>query len=400
MVTLTNTGTGALPITSIVASGDFKIQSTTCSTSLAKGANCTVSVTFNPSVIAAITGALTFTDGATPSQQIVKLTGTGVAALAFSPTSLTLPSVAAGSTSSASLTVTNKSTNTAISLNPSVGSYYSITGGTCVSPLAANTSCTYTVSFSPLYKGSIKGALDIATNVAFSPSVVGLTGTATGGATVPLTISPASETFTSTGIGATAPAKVITVTNKGAATVTLSAITADADYSAVGSGTTPCTSGLALVKLAKCTFSVTFTPTGTGSIKGAVSISSTGGAVSPQIVGLTGTGALPVVVSPTSLTFIAGCRYYQRGADRDVDQQLRDDAEYIQHRDQRRVRRCGIGWFTLRTHGRSGSNLHLQRDLYAEREGSGHGSRHNYRERSSRPCSHEIDGHRNEQLIN
>ncbi len=298
-VTLTNSGTGPLPISSIVASGDFTATNN-CSNSLAAKSNCTVNVTFNPSVAGAITGALTFNDGTATSPQLVKLTGTGVVPLTFSPTSLTLPSAAVGQTSSASVTVTNKG-SAAISLSPAATSYYSVTGGTCGSSLAAAGSCTITVTFAPQYKGSIKGALSITTNGAFSPQIVGLAGTATGGPAVPLTISPSTLTFAATGVGATSASKVIIVTNKSTGSITINTITGSPDFAAVGSGTTPC--GGTLAKSAKCTLSVTFTPTGVGAIKGAVAIATSGGTVSPQIIGLSGTGAIPVVLSPTSLAF-------------------------------------------------------------------------------------------------
>jgi len=301
-VTLSNTGTGTLSIASITTSGDFaQSSSSTCGSSLAAGGHCTVSVTFNPTIAGSIGGALTFSDNAAPSPQVVKLTGTAVAPLTFSPTSLTLPSTAVGSTSSATVTVTNKQTS-AISLSPAASADYSVTGGTCGASLAAASSCTIIITFTPQYKGSIKGALAITTSGAFSPQIIGITGTATGGPTLPLTISPTSLTFTSTGVGATAPAKTVTITNKSTGTITIGSITSTANYTAAGSGTTPC--GGDLAKSAKCTLSVTFTPTDTGSIKGAVAIA-TSGAGSPQIVGLSGTGALPVTLAPTSLTFAA-----------------------------------------------------------------------------------------------
>ncbi|HXB98779.1 MAG TPA: choice-of-anchor D domain-containing protein [Terriglobales bacterium] len=297
-ITLTNSGTASLSIGSIMVSGDF-MQTNNCPSSLAAKAVCTVNVTFNPGSLGAITGALTFSDSATTSPQLVKMTGTGIAPLTFSPTSLTLPSVAVGSSSSATVTVTNKQT-TAISLSPAASADYSVTGGSCGASLAAAGSCTITVTFAPQYKGSIKGALAITTNGAFSPQIVGLTGTATGGPTVPLTLSPASLTFASTGIGATTAAATVTVTNKSTGTLTINSISASADYAAVGSGASPC--GGALAKSAKCTLAVTFTPSDTGSIKGAVAIA-TSGAGSPQIVGLSGTGAIPVVLAPTSIAF-------------------------------------------------------------------------------------------------
>ena len=299
-VTLTNSGTGALTIGSIATSGDFA-QTNTCGGSLAANSHCTVTVVFNPSIAGSISGALTFSDNATTSPQLVKLTGTGIAPLTFSPTSLTLPSTAVGSTSSATVTVTNKQTS-AISLSPAASSDYSITGGTCSSTLAATSSCTITVTFTPQYKGSIKGALTITTNGAFSPQIVAITGTATGGPTVALSFSPSSLTFISTGVGATTAPKIVTVTNKSTGTITINSITATGNYAAVGSGAIPC--GGDLAKSAKCTLSVTFTPSNTGSIKGAVAVADSG-AGSPQIVGLTGTGAVPVTLAPTSLTFAA-----------------------------------------------------------------------------------------------
>jgi Astacin (Peptidase family M12A)/Abnormal spindle-like microcephaly-assoc'd, ASPM-SPD-2-Hydin len=297
-VTLTNDGTGPLSIGTIATSGDFS-QTNDCATFLAAKSSCTVDVTFNPSDVATITGALTFTDSASTSPQLVKLTGSGISPLTFSPTSLTMPSTAVGSTSSASVTVTNKQ-STAITLNPVASGDYSVTGGTCTSSLAAGVNCTITVTFAPQYKGTIKGSLAVNTNGAFSPITVGLSGAATGGTTPALTISPTSLTFTATGVGATSAAKTVTVTNKSSATVTIDSITASENFSAVGSGTTPC--GGALAKSAKCTFSVTFTPTDTGSVKGSIAITDSGTG-SPQIVGLSGTGVIPVALSPTSLTF-------------------------------------------------------------------------------------------------
>ena len=82
-VTLTNTGTGALTINSIAASGDFAETSTgagACPISpatLAAGANCTISVTFTPTVVGARAGNLTITDNAAGSPHTVPLTGTG-----------------------------------------------------------------------------------------------------------------------------------------------------------------------------------------------------------------------------------------------------------------------------------------------------------------------------------
>ena len=75
-VTLNNTGNAALSVTSIVAGGDYA-QTNTSGTSIAAGANCTISVTFTPTATGTRTGAITITDNAAGSPHIVSLTGTG-----------------------------------------------------------------------------------------------------------------------------------------------------------------------------------------------------------------------------------------------------------------------------------------------------------------------------------
>ena len=298
VVTLSNAGGAALSITSIAASGDFS-ETNNCSSSLTANSSCTVNVTFDPQVAGTVTGALTFADGAATSPQLVTLKGTGVTPLTFKPASLSFASVAVGKTSAKTVTVTNNQT-TAISLNPSASADYSITGGTCGASLAAAAKCTITVTFTPTSNGTIDGALAIATNGALSPQIVALSGTGTGGPTLPLTFSPATLSFSSTGIGATSAAKTITVTNSSSGSVSITAIGASVDYAAAGSGTSPC--GGALAAAAKCTLAVTFSPSNTKAIKGAVAIA-TSDAGSPQIIDVTGTGALPVTLAPASLAF-------------------------------------------------------------------------------------------------
>jgi hypothetical protein len=78
-VTLTNTGTSALTINSIAASGDFA-QTNNCPLSpatLAAAGNCTISVTFAPTAVGPRAGTLTIMDNAANSPQTVALTGTG-----------------------------------------------------------------------------------------------------------------------------------------------------------------------------------------------------------------------------------------------------------------------------------------------------------------------------------
>jgi hypothetical protein len=75
-VTLTNSGTAALKISSVSAGGDFTAKSA-CGSSVAPKALCTISVTFTPSAIGDRTGTLAIADNAPGSPQKVTLIGTG-----------------------------------------------------------------------------------------------------------------------------------------------------------------------------------------------------------------------------------------------------------------------------------------------------------------------------------
>jgi hypothetical protein len=105
-VTLSNTGSTLLTITSIVTTGDFS-QTNNCPTGLAVGANCTISVVFTPTVAGSRSGTLTITDSAANSPQVVTLGGGGSDfAVSVTPTSA---SVVAGNSVSYTMTVTPSS---------------------------------------------------------------------------------------------------------------------------------------------------------------------------------------------------------------------------------------------------------------------------------------------------
>src|SRR2546426_5062666 len=80
-VTLSNTGSGTLTISSIAISGgnsgDFA-QTNNCGGSVAAGARCTISVTFTPAGILVRSSTLVIQDNASGSPQEVSLTGTGL----------------------------------------------------------------------------------------------------------------------------------------------------------------------------------------------------------------------------------------------------------------------------------------------------------------------------------
>jgi hypothetical protein len=105
-VTLTNSGTFALSIQGVSATGDFNASSQ-CGTSLAANASCTVSVTFTPTAVGSRTGTLTIADNAAGNPHTVSISGNGTAAFTIGAAqsgSMTAM-VTSGSTASYSLSL-------------------------------------------------------------------------------------------------------------------------------------------------------------------------------------------------------------------------------------------------------------------------------------------------------
>lgn len=179
VVTLTNTGNATLTITNLTSSGDFA-QTNTCGSSVAAGANCTISVTFTPTNINTRSGAITVVDNAAGSPQSVTLTGKGTYVL-LAPTNLNFGKVTVGMSSSPqSITFTNTSKRamtirsvTIIGMN---STDFSQTN-TCGTSVAGGASCSISVTFKPTATGTRRGSVSIADTGGASPQTVSLVGT-------------------------------------------------------------------------------------------------------------------------------------------------------------------------------------------------------------------------------
>ncbi|HYX53487.1 MAG TPA: choice-of-anchor D domain-containing protein [Candidatus Limnocylindrales bacterium] len=177
-ITLTNTGGAALSISGINVTGDFS-QTTTCGTSLAAGASCSIQVTFAPTATGSRTGTISVTDNAAGSPHSASLSGTGVApAVTLSTASLTFGSTTVGTSSAAqSVTLTNTG-SAALSISGiSATGDFSQTN-TCGTSVAVNASCSISVVFSPTLSGTRTGSLTISDNASGGSQSVALTGTA------------------------------------------------------------------------------------------------------------------------------------------------------------------------------------------------------------------------------
>jgi hypothetical protein len=183
-VTLSNTGTAALNITGISATGDFA-QTNNCGASLAAtSSTCQITVTFTPATTGNLTGTLAITDNATGSPQTVPLNGTGSAAppppapvVSLSPLTLTF-SAQYVSTSGLPQTVTVTNTGSATLNIANVAASSADFGllSNCSNPVPAGANCTIGVFFDPTAGGTRTGTLNITDNAANSPQSVTLTG--------------------------------------------------------------------------------------------------------------------------------------------------------------------------------------------------------------------------------
>jgi hypothetical protein len=179
-VTVANTGSSTLNISSIVVSGDFAPATSPkpCGSTLAAGANCIIKVTFTPTQLGARTGNITINDNAANSPQTVPLSGTGIAPVTLTPGSATYAAQTVGTTSlPKTFTLKNNQSVTLSSIVISTTGDFSVSTTTCGASLAAKTNCTIKVVFKPTATGTRTGKLNVADNASNSPQTSSLTGT-------------------------------------------------------------------------------------------------------------------------------------------------------------------------------------------------------------------------------
>jgi hypothetical protein len=244
-------------------------------------------IAFSPNSSGAHPALIAVSDNATSSPQNVTLSGSGIAGLTPSKTSLVFGSVKFGVKSPLSFSVINHQTRQVTlseSFSGTNASDFSITGGTCTTTLGAGKSCTITVTFKPGVLGTESASLSIADSPdPLSPYAV----TLSTGPTIPATVVPASIAYGT--LTTTSKTLNATVTNLSGFSLPLSETFSGANASdfAVAGGTC----GSTAPPSKSCTIAVKFTPTGGGSAESASMAVNVGSdPTSPHNVSLTGTG--------------------------------------------------------------------------------------------------------------
>jgi hypothetical protein len=289
--TLTNSGTGALLLSSISISGanssDFT-QTNTCGASLPAGGTCTISVTFAPAANGSADASLSVADNALNSPQTVALTGSGGVSVSLSPSPLHFgPEPVGKPTPAFSVTVTN---NLGVIL---VISSQSITGAdpgdfviakSCQSMLGPGQSCVIGVVFNPLATGLRNANLSLTTSAPGSPQIDTLKGY---GTLLAAQLSPTSLDFGTVSVGTTSPPQTITMTNTGNLSLAINGFSFTGTHQSWFSQTNTC--GTSLATGATCTISVTVTPKSQNTAAVTLNVSDAA-PNSPQQASLTATG--------------------------------------------------------------------------------------------------------------
>jgi len=221
----------------------------------------------------------------------------GCGGVAASPSSLTFAAQAIGTTSAPQVVtlINNSSATVTISSIGFTGANSSNFGQTnnCGSSVAVGGSCTINVTFTPNAAGAFTATLSITDSAGNSPQNINLSGTGV----VAVTLSSTSLSFGTVYVGSSATAPAVTLTNNQSGSLTNISISASpAVFSQVN------TCGSSIGPGAQCTITVTFSPTASGTQTGSVTISDSANN-SPQTISLSGSGKLPVTLTPATLAF-------------------------------------------------------------------------------------------------
>ncbi len=264
IITVANTGANAVTLGTPSISGDFNLAASTCSATLAAQTACSLSITFTPAASGVRNGLLTVTDSA--GTQTAQLSGTGNAPATdtLAPASLTFAQQAVGTTSAAQqVTLTNAGdvALTLIAASVSPGDFTAI--NSCGASLNPHSSCAISIAFVPTALGARTATVTVTDQ--FRSQTVVLTGT--GIAPPGVSLSPTSLSFPATGVGLSAPAQTLTLTNNGGLPLHLTNTALSAGFMVASSNC-----GSTLAPTASCNLVIVFSPTVAGAASGTLTL--------------------------------------------------------------------------------------------------------------------------------
>jgi hypothetical protein len=325
-VTLSNTGSATLNITSIVPSGDFAVATTgvnICGTTVsANNGSCIIYVTFTPTATGTRNGMLTITDNSSgPNPQTVSLTGTGLGNTPTGSSTVPLPPVS-GVTASVAFTNVMTAGNTTATASgacvnaPANFSVGTSGGGECIdisttAVLGPGGTITITLSFPaanyPTPPGpqifhlvglnwvNVTAGSAVCSSTVCTITTVPLTSLSPFGIFVGLpavSLPGTSQNFGPVVVDASSSAQQVTLTNNGVANLAISAATVSGANASDFAKSTDTCSGATVAPSSTCSVSVTFSPRATGTFSASLIFTDNNNGVtgSTQTVTLIGSG--------------------------------------------------------------------------------------------------------------
>ena len=301
-LTLINNQSAPISVTSLTPS-NLDYAAGGCAAPLAPGASCGIVVTFRPTASppALESATLSIAHTGVGGPLSVPLSGTSVVPFTLTPASISFPSTFQGQASTSTITVRNNQSAPTTVL-PSTSAPFTVAGCGAAVSIPGGGTCSLTVRFAPLlaHVGAVSGTVAVSST---TPAVFTATAALSGTALRPVTVAPASLTFTNTTVGSTSVPLQVTVTNQQPSVLTFANPRVSVTGAAIADfAETPGTCGATLAGGASCVVAITFHPTVGGSRQATLNINSNA-FNSPNQVAVAGVGTTPLTISPGSLAF-------------------------------------------------------------------------------------------------
>lgn len=294
-ITVSNSGSANATISNVAVSGaGFSTTGLNLPLVIAAGQSTTFNVTFAPATTASgsVGGSIALTSDASNKLLTIPASASVVAAarlLAASPQSASFPNVAAGSTTSQTITLTNSgnSSTTLFSISVS-GTGFGTSGVTLPLVIAAGQSSTFNITFAAgaaATSGNLNGSISLTSDASVSTLMIPAAASVIA-ATRLLTVNPTSINFGNVTVG-TNNSLAGTLTNNGNSNVTISGMVVNG----AGFGVSGFGANTILTPNQSAGFNATFAPAVTGNAAGTISVASN--ATNPITISIIGTGVQP-----------------------------------------------------------------------------------------------------------
>ena len=182
--TLTNSGGSALTISQITPSGSgFAFSGITLPVTLGAAQSATFTISFAPQSVGNTTGSLLIASNASNPTLSVALTGAGTGTtagqLTVAPSSINFGGITIGTTQNQTGTLTATSAPVTVSSLGVSGAQFSVGGISFPITIAAGSSVSFQVTFTPQVSGTTSANATFTSNASNSPAVESLTGSGT-----------------------------------------------------------------------------------------------------------------------------------------------------------------------------------------------------------------------------